>query len=97
MTRDEALKILSATLPGLREKYGVRDLGVFGSTARNEAGPSSDVDVLVSFEDRAHFRAFMGLLFELEAILGSRVDLVSAAALKPLLRENVERDLIYVA
>jgi uncharacterized protein len=97
MTREEALKILSAALPGLRERYGVSDLCVFGSTARNEAGPSSDVDVLVSFEDRAHFRAFMGLQFELEALLGYKVDLVSAKALKPLLRKEVERDLIHVA
>lgn len=97
MTREEALRILSAAFPALRERYGVRALGIFGSTARNEAGPTSDVDVLVSFEGIAHFRAFMGLQFELEDILGSKVDLVSTKALKPLFRKEIERDLIHVA
>jgi hypothetical protein len=65
--------------------------------ARDEAGPDSDVDVLVTFDGRTHFRAFMGLQFELEAILGTRVDLVTPRAMKPALRPHIERDLIHVA
>jgi predicted nucleotidyltransferase len=84
-------------LPGLRERFGVQDLAIFGSVARDEAGPGSDVDVLVTFEGRTGFRAFMGLQFELEAILGTRVDLVTPKAMKPTLRPRIERDLIHVA
>jgi predicted nucleotidyltransferase len=48
MTLDEALAKLRAAKP-LLDRYGVRRVGVFGSTARGEAGPDSDVDVLVEF------------------------------------------------
>jgi hypothetical protein len=97
MTREEAIRILRSALPTLKERYGVQDLGIFGSVARDEAGPDSDVDVLVKFEGPTRFRAFMGLQFELEDLLGSKVDLVSSKALKPLLREEIDRDLIHVA
>jgi uncharacterized protein len=97
MTRDEAIKILHNALPGMKERFGVTDLAIFGSVARNEAGPDSDVDVLVNFEGRTRFRAFMGLQFELEALLGTRVDLVTPKALRPALRPQVERDIIHVA
>jgi predicted nucleotidyltransferase len=97
VTREEAIRILQKALPGIKERYGVQALGLFGSVARNEAGTGSDVDVLVAFEGPARFRAFMGLQFELEELLGSKVDLVSSKSLKPLLRAEIERDLIHVA
>jgi len=97
MNRQEVLQILHQALPGVRERYGVQDLAIFGSVARDEAGPDSDVDVLVTFEGRTRFRAFMGLQFELESALGTRVDLVTTKAMKPALRPLIERDLIHVA
>ncbi len=97
MTREEAILILHKALPGLKERFGVQDLAIFGSVARDEAGPGSDVDVLVTFEGRARFRAFMGLQFELEDLLGIKVDLVTPNALKPLTRPSIDRDLIHVA
>jgi predicted nucleotidyltransferase len=86
----------STALPGLKERFGVQDLAIFGSVARDEAGPSSDVDVLVTFEGRTRFRAFMGLPFELEEILGTRVDLVTPKALRPLAKPSIEKDLLRV-
>ncbi len=97
MNRQEVMQILHEALPGLRERFGVQDLALFGSMARDEAGPSSDIDVLVTFEGRTRFRAFMGLQFELEELLGSRVDLVTSKAMKPTLKPHIERDLIHVA
>ncbi len=97
MTREEAIRILHKALPGLKERFGVRDLAIFGSVARNQAGPESDVDVLVTFEGRARFRAFMGLQFELEDLLGLKVDLVTSKALKPIAKPSIERDLIHVS
>lgn len=97
MNRQEVMQILHEALPGLRERFGVQDLAIFGSVARDEAGPGSDIDVLVTFEGRTSFRAFMGLQFELEDILGARVDLVTPKAMKPTLRLRIERDLIHVA
>ena len=97
MNRQKVMQILHDALPGIRERFGVQDLAIFGSVARDEAGPNSDVDVLVMFEGRTRFRAFMGLQFELESILGARVDLVTPKAMKPTLRPHIERDLIHVA
>jgi hypothetical protein len=96
MTRAEAIRILQKALPGLKERFGVKELAIFGSVARDEAGPESDIDVLVAFQGRTHFRAFMGLQFELEEILGLRVDLVTRKALRPLTKPSIERDLIHV-
>ncbi|MDP1831563.1 MAG: nucleotidyltransferase family protein [Geothrix sp.] len=72
MNRQEVMQILHEALPERRERFGIQDLAVFGSVARDEAGPGSDVDVLVTFAGRTRFRAFMGLQFELEEILGTR-------------------------
>jgi hypothetical protein len=95
--RQEVLQILHEALPGLRERFGVLELALFGSEARDEAGPGSDIDVLVTFEGRSRFHAFMGLQFELEEHLGTKVDLVTPKAMKPALRPHIERDLIHVA
>jgi predicted nucleotidyltransferase len=45
-----AMAILKAAMPELRERYAVKNLAIFGSVARNEAGPDSDIDLLVEFE-----------------------------------------------
>ncbi|HEY3399623.1 MAG TPA: nucleotidyltransferase family protein [Geothrix sp.] len=97
MNRQQVMQTLHDALPGIRERFGVQDLAIFGSVARDEAGVASDVDVLVTFDGRTRFRTFMGLQFELEAILGTKVDLVTPKALKPTLRPHIERDLIHVS
>ena len=76
--------------------FGVRRIGFFGSFARDEAGPKSDVDVLVEFSGPATFDNYMGLKFFLEEKFGVPVDLVMQKALKPRLKSIVEREVIYV-
>lgn len=72
---------------------------VFGSVARGEAGPGSDIDILVDIDYDAHIGliAFVGLQMQLTELLGHRVDLVSRGGLRPkrdchsnILREAVE-------
>jgi len=96
MKRNEILKTLRAHRDELRQRFGVKSLAVFGSVARGEARPDSDVDILVEFEGRATFDRYMGLKFFLEDLLGRRVDLVTRKALKPRMRPFVEREAIYV-
>jgi predicted nucleotidyltransferase len=96
MRRDEVLAILQAHREDLR-RLGVRTLSLFGSTARDEARPESDIDLLVEFADPATFDAFMDLKFYLEDLLGRRIDLVTSKALKPRIRPSVEREAILVA
>ena len=96
MDRDKLLQLLREHKNELRRKFGVKSLAVFGSVARGEAGPESDVDILVEFEGRATFDRYMGLKLFLEDLLSRRVDLVTRKALKPRLRPYVEREAIYV-
>ena len=97
MRRDKALEILSAHADELRREFGVSSLRVFGSVARDEAGPESDIDILVSFSATPTFRLFMQLRFRLEEILGGRVDLVTESGLRERVRPFVEQDAIAVA
>jgi predicted nucleotidyltransferase len=95
MERDEILRLLRERQPQMRA-LGVKSLALFGSVAREESTPASDIDVLVEFESPATFDAYMETRFFLEDLLGLQVDLVTPQALRPRMRPNVERDLIYV-
>ncbi len=99
MRRSEAIRILSEQRADLATRFHVQSLGIFGSTARDEAHAGSDVDVLVEFAPNAPVSLFdfVRLQRHLEALLGSRVDLVEMAALKPQLRERVLRELVRAA
>lgn len=67
---------------------------MFGSVARGEDGPDSDVDLLVDLPRGMGLLGSGRVQAELEAILGTRVDLVSASDLKPAVRAHAERDLV---
>jgi predicted nucleotidyltransferase len=95
--REVAFRRLSELLPTARARFGVQDLAVFGSVARDEARDTSDLDVLVDFVGPATFDRFMGLKLFLEDNLGLKVDLVTRAALKPRLRERIETEARRVA
>ncbi|HEX5010004.1 MAG TPA: nucleotidyltransferase family protein [Planctomycetota bacterium] len=97
MRRQDVLQRLSASVGDMRGRFGVRNLQVFGSVARDEAGPQSDVDVLVAFDGPATFDRYFGLKFFLEDLLGSPVDLVSEKALRPELRGAVLGEAILVS
>ncbi len=82
-------EILRQQLPLLEERYGVASLGLFGSYVRREAGPTSDLDVLVRFHRTPGLIRFIELENYLSDLLGIRVDLVMAEALKPNVAQRV--------
>jgi uncharacterized protein len=94
--RDEALALLVAQREALA-RLGVRSLSIFGSVARDEAGPESDVDVLVEFLEAATLERYMALKWFLETLFGRPVDLATPGALKPGLQRRIAGDLIHVA
>lgn len=73
---------------------GIRHLSLFGSVARGEAGPDSDIDLVVELDCRKHITliALAELEFKLGDLLGGKVDLLPEPIQKPRLRANVERD-----
>jgi predicted nucleotidyltransferase len=92
MTRHQVVETLQKHLPTLRRDYGVVQLSLFGSVARDEAGGQSDVDLLVDFGDAPTFKQYMGATLYLEDLLGCRVDLVTEGTLKPPIARSIERD-----
>jgi uncharacterized protein len=96
MNSDEIINKLR-TEAGALNVLGVASLKLFGSAARNQAGPLSDVDFLVRFQNRPNYDRYMDLKFHLENILGVKVDLVTEDALRPEMRPSIEKDILLVA
>jgi predicted nucleotidyltransferase len=80
--KDAIIARLRATLPGLRLRWPIRSLALFGSVAQDEARAESDLDVLAEFDRPIDLFAFLALEEELAGLAGRSVDLVSRAALK---------------
>ncbi len=97
MSRDEALEALQEHSGELRSAYAVGSLSLFGSVVRDEAGPESDVDLLVEFSRPVGLFHFLGLKERLEQILGRPVDLVTPDALKRQLRHRILGEAIRAA
>jgi predicted nucleotidyltransferase len=85
----DIIALLRAAIPGLREQWPIHSLALFGSRVRDDATPNSDLDVLVEFARPVSLSSFLALEARLATITGLRVDLVSAAALKPYIGERV--------
>jgi len=96
VNRTEALAVLRRIKPELVSRFGVTRIALFGSTVRDEAGPESDVDILVDFDGPASSRRYFGVQFMLEDELGRPVDLISEKALRAELRPYIEREAINV-
>jgi predicted nucleotidyltransferase len=96
MRREDVLATLKAHRADL-DRFGVKSLRLFGSTARDEMRPGSDVDLLVAFEATPTFSDYMKLRIFLEDLLGVSVDLVTESGLRQRVRPYVEKDAIRVA
>ena len=93
-TRQEILHLLEANREKIKS-FGVKEIGVFGSVARGEETEKSDVDVLVELSKET-FNAYMSLLFFLEDLFGTKVDLVMKDAIKPIIKDRILAETIYV-
>jgi predicted nucleotidyltransferase len=77
------------------KSFGVKEIGVFGSIVRGEQTEKSDVDILVELEKHT-FNSYMGLLFFLEELFEAKVDLVMKDAIKPVIKDNILSETVYV-
>lgn len=96
MNRSQTLEVLTRIKSELTRRFGVVRLALFGSTARDEARPDSDVDIVMAFDGPAISKRYFGVQFYLEDTLGCPVDLVTEKALRPELRPFIEQEAVNV-
>jgi predicted nucleotidyltransferase len=96
MNRDQVIATLRAHEAELRRR-GVRHAAPFGSLARGEAGPRSDIDILIELDARAQIGVFeyVAITQFLADLFPVRVDVANRGGLKPLVRTRIERDALY--
>jgi predicted nucleotidyltransferase len=86
---EDILKSKRLDILALAEQRGARNVRVFGSVARGQARPDSDIDFLVDLEPGRSLLELGGLLMDLQRLLGLEVDVVTEAGLRPRLRQQV--------
>jgi len=96
MNRAKAVKLLTEHKPYLCRHFGVTSLALFGSTVRDTASETSDVDILVDFDGPASSKRYFGVQFYLEDLFGHPVDLVTENALRAELRPYIEQEALHV-
>jgi predicted nucleotidyltransferase len=95
MTREHVIAMLRAHEQELRHR-GVRHAALFGSLAREEATPASDIDILIELEPDAHIGLFgyVGITHYLADLFSARVDVANRSTLKPHVRPSAEHDAV---
>jgi predicted nucleotidyltransferase len=86
---DDVVKTKREAILDLAAKYGARRIRVFGSVARGDARPDSDLDLLVAMEDGRTLLDLIGLGQDLEDLLGRKVDVVTERGLSVHIREQI--------
>ncbi len=85
----DSLRSRRAEILAVARKRGARNVRIFGSVARGDAGPDSDVDILVEFEPGRSLLDHAGLMLDLSELLGCKVDVVTDRGLRPRIRDRV--------
>jgi predicted nucleotidyltransferase len=92
--RLDQLRARREDIERLASQHGARNLRVFGSVARNEAGPQSDLDVLVDFEPGRSLLDQVGFEQDLSDLLGCQVDVVVDGGISPYMQASILRDAV---
>lgn len=96
LSAETVLQILQEQ-SNLFEQYQIKSLALFGSTARNQATTTSDLDFLVEFNADLTLSVYMNLKFFLENLFQKKVDLVIRTDIKPIIKDNILKEAIYVS
>lgn len=94
MDIDALLKTHREEILAIARRHGASNVRVFGSVARGQASPDSDIDILVDLELGRSLLDHAQLQIDLEALLGRKVDVVTARGLRPRLRDRVLQEAI---
>ena len=98
ISTDKIKRVIKKHDSELREKYGIKEIGVFGSYMRGEQKKGSDIDILVEFYPDAEMDliTFVELEEHLSDLLGIKVDLVMKSALKPRIGKHILKEVVYI-
>ena len=94
MTISKAIQEKRDVIVALAAKHGAHNVRVFGSVARDKAGPRSDVDILVDLDSDRSLLDLGGLLMDLEELLGRKVDIVTEKGLHWYIRDKVLKEAV---
>ncbi len=94
MTQTDLLKEKRGEILQIAKNYGAYNVRVFGSVARGEADEKSDIDLLVDMEPGRSLLDLIGLLMDLESLLGCKVDVVTVKGLRERIRERVLKEAV---
>ncbi len=95
-TFDEIKELIQNHKDELRQQYGLKEIGVFGSYVSGAQMEDSDLDVLIEFEKPVGFVKFLRLENKLSELLGVKVEMVTKKALKPFIGKRILQEVVYV-
>jgi len=95
INKTQVIGRISSQKPFLKDKYFVKEIGVFGSVVRGEQNIQSDIDILVDFKKPIGIFDFIRLEDYLSKLLNSKVDLVTKTGLKPLIKDEILSQTVY--
>lgn len=95
-TLQEIECILKELKPALRQKFRVKEIGIFGSFVRGEQNETSDLDLLIDFDEPIGLIRYVGLQNYLSDVIGERVDLITRSGLKKRISAHILKEVVYV-
>ncbi|HRY33111.1 MAG TPA: nucleotidyltransferase family protein [Bacteroidales bacterium] len=97
ITKEQILKTITSTKPEL-QRYGIKDIGLFGSYVRDEQIKSSDIDILIDFDpDKENYDNYMAVYDIIERLfLNERVEIVTKNGLSPYIGPIILKEVLYV-
>ena len=97
MGKKNVLDYLSMNKDYIKNKYGITKIGLLGSYARGEENEQSDIDIVIEIDkSRKNIHTFFAFKRELEEALGRKIDLGLESSIKPIVREVIQKEIVYV-
>ena len=96
MNHEEITLNMFKKVVSILKSYGVKRISIFGSYARGDADPKSDVDIIVEFSDRKSLLDIVGIEQELSEALGIKADLLTEKSISPYLIDRIKKEMVVI-
>lgn len=95
--RDEVLLVLKREVIGVKDRFGVKRIGLFGSVVRNEANHTSDLDILIEFDPATvSYRKYLDLEKFLQSLFSRPIEIVTTDGVSPYILPAISREVIWI-